>query len=149
MRSIIQRVSYAKVAVEGTVVGEIERGLMALVGFGPNDSDKEIDYIIEKLLNIRIFEDTDEKMNLSLKDVEGGLLIVPNFTLYGDARKGRRPSFVGGAPIQDANILFEKMVRRAKELHSDVECGIFQADMKVELLNDGPVTILLDSEKLF
>ena len=149
MRSVIQRVSHAKVVVEGKVVGEIEKGLLALVGFGPNDTEKEMDYIIDKTINLRIFEDENEKMNLSLKDINGGLLIIPNFTLYGDARKGKRPSFASGAPVQVASELFEKLVKKSKELHLKVESGIFQADMKVELLNDGPVTIMLDSDKLF
>lgn len=149
MRAVIQRCGYASVKVDGKTVGEINRGIMALVGFIPSDDEKTMDYILEKISNLRIFEDEDEKMNLSLLDIKGELLIVPNFTLYGDARKGRRPGFSSAASPQDAQAMFEKLIEKAKELPMKVESGIFQADMKVELMNDGPVTILLDSEKLF
>lgn len=149
MRSVVQRVKYGKVTVENKIAGEIKAGLLVLIGFSPADTEKEIDYTIDKILNLRIFEDDDEKMNLSLKDIDGEVLFIPNFTLYGDVRKGKRPSFTGGAGIQVANELFDKFVKRAKETYPKVQCGIFQADMKVELLNDGPVTILIDSDKLF
>ncbi len=149
MRGVIQRVSWAKVSVDGNVVGEIKRGIMVLVGMINSDDEKVMDYMLEKIVNLRIFEDENDKMNLSLKDIEGELLIVPNFTLYGDARKGRRPSYAIAASPKEAEGIFEEFVRRAKELHLKVETGIFQAEMKVELLNDGPVTILLDSERNF
>ena len=149
MRMVIQKVERASVSVDGVVRGEIGNGLMALVGLLPTDDEKVMDYMLEKIVNLRIFEDENDKMNLSLKDIEGELLIVPNFTLYGDARKGRRPSYAIAASPKEAEGIFEEFVRRAKELPLKVETGIFQAEMKVELLNDGPVTILLDSERNF
>lgn len=149
MRAVLQRVAHARVTVEGKITGEIKKGILALVGMGPEDNDKTIDYMLDKMIHMRIFEDEEEKMNLSLMEVSGGLLLVPNFTLYGDARKGRRPGYSSGASPDQAKKLFEDMVKKAKELPLTVETGIFQADMKVELLNDGPVTLLLDSDKNF
>lgn len=149
MRGVIQRVSNAKVTVDGNVAGEIKRGIMVLVGFIPSDDEKVMDYMLEKIVNLRIFEDENDKMNLSVKDIEGEILIVPNFTLYGDARKGRRPSYANAASPAEAESIFARFVQKAKELPLKVETGIFQAEMKIELLNDGPVTILLDSERNF
>ncbi|MGL4791232.1 MAG: D-aminoacyl-tRNA deacylase [Anaerotignaceae bacterium] len=149
MRAVVQRSGYASVKVDGKTVGEINKGIMVLIGFLPTDNEKTIDYIIEKVANLRIFEDEDEKMNLSLLDIKGELLVVPNFTLYGDARKGRRPGFSNAATPEQAEAMFDKFIEKAKTLPIKVESGIFQADMKVELMNDGPVTILLDSEKVF
>ncbi|MCI8342533.1 MAG: D-tyrosyl-tRNA(Tyr) deacylase [Firmicutes bacterium] len=149
MRAVVQRCGYAKVSVEGNVVGNIGAGLMVLVGFLPQDDEKTMDYMLDKIVNLRIFEDENEKMNKSLLDVNGELLIVPNFTLYGDARKGRRPGYSTAASPAEAEGKYAEFVKKAVEFPINVESGIFQADMKVELMNDGPVTILLDSEKNF
>jgi D-tyrosyl-tRNA(Tyr) deacylase len=149
MRAIIQRVSRAKVKVDGEVIGEIGEGILVLLGVAESDSEKAAVYLLEKTLNLRIFEDADDKMNLSLLDIKGELLVVSQFTLYGDARKGRRPSFVRAAAPDEANRLYEFYVGEARKQIGKVETGRFQAMMNVELVNDGPVTILLDSEKLF
>ena len=150
MRAVIQRCLYGKVIVEGEIVGKVDEGIVALVGFSPTDNEKTMDYMLEKIINLRIFEDCDEKMNISLLDKKGELLIVPNFTLYGDARKGRRPGYSSAAIPKDAEEMFNTLVKKAKVLDlNKIENGIFQADMKVELINDGPITLLLDSEKLF
>ena len=149
MRAIIQRVSRAKVTIEGEIIGEIGKGILVLLGVAEGDSEKEAVYLLEKTLNLRIFEDADGKMNLSLLDTKGELLVVSQFTLYGDARKGRRPSFIRAAAPDEANRLYEFYVGEARGQVEKVETGRFQAMMDVELVNDGPVTILLDSEKLF
>ncbi len=149
MRAVLQRVSYASVKVNGEITGKIDRGILALVGINSGDDENVFRYIADKIINLRIFEDSDGKMNLSVNDLNGGILIVPNFTLYADARKGRRPSFVMGAKPDDAEGLFAEFIETIKKMHENVETGIFRADMKVELLNDGPVTILLDSDKNF
>ncbi len=149
MRAIIQKVSRAKVTVGGETVGEIGKGILVLLGVAESDSEKEAVYLLDKTLNLRIFEDTDGKMNLSLLDTKGELLVVSQFTLYGDARKGRRPSFIRAAAPNEANRLYEFYVEAAREQIRKVETGRFQAMMDVESVNDGPVTILLDSEKLF
>lgn len=149
MRFVIQRVERAKVTVEGKVSGEIGNGYVVLVGLLPTDDDKVMDYMLDKLVNLRIYEDENDKLNLSLKDIDGEILIVPNFTLYGDARKGRRPSYAKAAPPDKAEKLFYRFVEKAKETGLNVQTGIFRTHMKVELVNDGPVTILLDSEKNF
>ena len=149
MRFVIQRVERAKVTVEGKVSGEIGNGYVVLVGLLPTDDDKVMDYMLDKLVNLRIYEDENDKLNLSLKDIVGEILIVPNFTLYGDARKGRRPSYAKAAPPDEAEKLFDRFVEKAKETGLNVQTGIFRTHMKVELVNDGPVTILLDSEKNF
>jgi len=149
MRSVIQRVSRAKVTVDGEITGEIGKGILVLLGVANEDSEKEADYLLEKIVNLRIFEDADGKMNLSLTDIGGDLLVVSQFTLYGDVRKGRRPSFIKAAPPEKANALYEFFVAEARKHIAKVETGRFQAMMDVELVNDGPVTILLDSDKLF
>lgn len=149
MRFVIQRVERAEVTVEGKVSGEIGNGYVVLVGLLPTDDDKVMDYMLDKLVNLRIYEDENDKLNLSLKDIGGEILIVPNFTLYGDARKGRRPSYAKAAPPDEAEKLFDRFVEKAKETGLNVQTGIFRTHMKVELVNDGPVTILLDSEKNF
>ena len=149
MRFVIQRVERAKVTVEGKVSGEIGNGYVVLVGLLPTDDDNVMDYMLDKLVNLRIYEDENDKLNLSLKDIGGEILIVPNFTLYGDARKGRRPSYAKAAPPDEAEKLFDRFVEKAKETGLNVQTGIFRTHMKVELVNDGPVTILLDSEKNF
>lgn len=149
MRAVIQRVNYAKVVVDNRVIANIYKGILALVGFQLTDNEKSMDYIINKIINMRIFEDENNKMNLSLKDINGELLIVPNFTLYGDGRKGNRPSYSSGSPSAQAQLQFTKFVELANKTSINIQTGKFQADMKVELLNDGPVTLLLDSDKLF
>ena len=149
MRAVIQRVSRAKVSVDSEIIGEIGNGLLVLLGVSKEDSEKDSLYLLEKTLNLRIFEDADDKMNLSLLDISGELLVVSQFTLYGDARKGRRPSFIEAATPLEANQLYEFFVAGARKHLSKVETGLFQAMMEVELVNDGPVTILLDSNKNF
>lgn len=149
MRAILQRVLYASVDVDGKTVGKIGKGIMALIGINSTDNEQVYKYIADKIINLRIFEDEEQKMNLSVDDIGGGILIVPNFTLYADARKGRRPSFVMGAKPDEAEDKFDDFVKIAKNMYNDVQTGIFRADMKVELLNYGPVTILLDSDKNF
>ncbi len=149
MRAVIQRVSRAKVSVGGEIVGESRSGILVLLGVSVEDTAKDAIYLLEKTLNLRIFEDADGKMNLSLLDTDGELLVVSQFTLYGDTRKGRRPSFIEAAPPAKANELYEFFVTEAKKQMEKVATGRFQAMMDVELVNDGPVTILLDSTKLF
>ena len=147
MRAVVQRVTQARVVIDGECVGEIGKGIMLLVGFAADDNDSVIDYIVDKTINLRIFEDTDEKMNLSLVDIDGGLLVVPNFTLYGDTRKGRRPGYSSGASPAVAEGIYIRFVEMVKSKYAKVETGVFQAYMQVELINDGPVTLLLNSEK--
>lgn len=149
MRAVIQRVSRAKVSVEGEITGEIGAGILILLGISREDSEKDAKYILDKTLNLRIFEDARGKMNLSLLDSNGGLLVVSQFTIYGDARKGRRPSFVEAAAPEKAKQLYEFFVGEARKHIKEVETGKFRAMMDVESVNDGPVTILLDSSKLF
>lgn len=149
MRAVIQRVSRAKVTVEGEITGEIGKGLLVLLGVSVRDSEADAAQLVEKVVNLRIFDDPGGKMNLSLVDVDGDLLVVSQFTLYGDTRKGRRPSFIDAAPPVRANRLYEHFVSEAGKLVKKVETGRFQAMMDVELVNDGPVTLLIDSEKTF
>ena len=147
MRAVVQRVSRAKVTVDGEVTGEIGRGLLVLLGVAGNDSEPDADYLVEKIVNLRIFEDAADKMNLSLLDINGHLLVVSQFTLYGDTRRGRRPSFIDAAPPDKANELYEYFISKSRQQVTKVETGLFQAMMDVELINAGPVTIMLDSEK--
>lgn len=149
MRAVVQRVSRSNVEVEGERVGEIQKGIMVLLGVGTEDTEKDVDYMLDKVVNLRIFEDENDKMNLSLKDVGGELLVVSQFTLYGDARKGRRPGFTQAAPPSLADDLYMKFVEKARAMGVKTETGRFQTHMMVELVNDGPVTLLLDSNKLF
>lgn len=149
MRSVIQRVSRARVSVDGETTGEIGKGILVLLGVSSTDSEKDAFYLLEKTLNLRIFEDAGGKMNLSLLDIKGELLVVSQFTLYGDTRKGRRPSFIEAAAPVEANRLYEFFVAEARKQIERVATGRFQAMMDVELVNDGPVTILLDSHKNF
>ena len=149
MRAVVQRVSSSKVTVDGQVTGEINKGLLVLLGVTHEDTSKDVDYIIDKTLNLRIFEDENEKMNLSLKDIGGELLVVSQFTLYGDCRKGRRPSFSTAARPEHATPLYEEFIERVKAEGINVGTGQFGAHMMVDLTNDGPVTILLDSSKSF
>lgn len=149
MRAVVQRVSRAKVVVEGKVTGEIGPGLVVLLGVGRTDTPESAGYLAEKVSTLRIFADDAGKMNRSLVDVGGAVLAVSQFTLYGDARGQRRPTFITAAPPEEGKRLYEEFVAALRKLGVRVETGIFQAFMEVELTNDGPVTILLDSEKLF
>jgi D-tyrosyl-tRNA(Tyr) deacylase len=149
MRAVVQRVARASVAVDGEVIGEIGNGLVVLVGIARDDTKVEAAYLVDKIAALRIFEDEAGKMNLSVKDVHGGLLIISQFTLYGDVRRGLRPSWIDAAPPEIAEPLYDFFVRQARAAIKDVATGRFQAMMQVELVNDGPVTILLDSKKLF
>ena len=149
MRAVIQRVSSASVSVDESVTGQIEAGLLVLLGVGQGDTLADLDYIFQKTVGLRVFEDDQGKMNLSLQDVSGQLLVVSQFTLLGDVRKGKRPYFGDAAPPEQANDLYEAFVQRAKAENIQVQTGVFQADMQVSLVNDGPVTILLDSKKVF
>ncbi len=146
MKVVVQRVKSAKVDVDLETIGEIEKGILVLVGFQVTDDESVIEYIIDKLIGLRIFEDEAGKMNISVKDIGGGILLVPNFTLYGDCRKGKRPSFISAAKPEDARQLFEIFVSLFKERYNQVEVGKFQADMKVSLINDGPVTLILEKD---
>lgn len=149
MRAVIQRVSRASVTVEGETVGSIGKGLLVLLGVAVTDGEKDADYLVEKTLNLRIFDDSDGKMNLSVIEAGGGLLVVSQFTLLADSRKGRRPSYIDAARPEDANRLYEYFVSRAGRSVANIATGRFQAMMDVELVNDGPVTILLDSGRNF
>jgi D-tyrosyl-tRNA(Tyr) deacylase len=149
MRAVVQRVTRASVTVDGRVIGEIGHGLVVLVGIARDDTKVEAAYLVDKITALRIFDDDEGKMNLSVKDVNGGLLIVSQFTLYGDVRRGLRPSWIEAAPPEVAEPLYEFFVRQARAAVPNVATGKFQAMMQVELVNDGPVTILLDSQKLF
>ena len=149
MRAVVQRVSRASVTVDNVVVGAIDRGLLILLGVTPADSEAAADYLAEKIAGLRIFEDDGGKMNLSVQDTGGAVLAVSQFTLYGDARKGKRPSFDDAARPEQARKLYEYFVERISAQGLRCETGRFQETMQVELVNDGPVTILLDSEKSF
>ncbi len=153
MRAVVQRVSRARVTVAGEVdsdiAGEIGRGLLVLLGVGAGDSRADADYLADKIIGLRIFEDAGGKMNLSVAEVGGALLVVSQFTLYGDARRGKRPSFDAAAPPQQARELYEYFVEKVRAAGLRSETGRFQETMQVELVNEGPVTILLDSAKAF
>jgi len=149
MRAVIQRVKRAHVKVDGSIRGEIGQGLLVLLGVGKDDSDDDARQIADKLSLLRIFEDSEGKMNLSVRDIGGSVLVVSQFTLLADCRKGRRPSFVGAGDPEQARILYEKVVDLLRQSEVPTSEGVFQAMMEVELVNDGPVTILLDSKKAF
>lgn len=149
MRAVVQRVTSSSVAVEGKVVGEIGAGLLVLLGVARDDGKEDADYLAEKITNLRVFTDQQGKMNLSLLDRGGAMLVVSQFTLYGDTRRGRRPSYIDAAEPEKANALYEYFVERIRSQGIPVETGVFQAMMQVNLTNDGPVTILLDSKKTF
>ena len=149
MRAVVQRVSHARVVVEAQVTGEIAAGLLVFIGVGRTDTLETASLIAEKIVNLRIFNDEQGKMNRSLLDIRGAILAVSQFTLYGDARGGRRPSFIQAAAPEQGKSLYEEFVRAVAALGVRVETGVFQTHMSVELTNDGPVTILLDSDKLF
>jgi len=148
MRAVVQRVKKASVTVGERLTGSIEKGLLVFLGIEDTDTEKDCAYIADKVLGLRIFEDEDEKMNLSVQDVGGSVLMVSQFTLYGDARKGKRPSFIKAARPEQAIPLYEKTIEMLRE-SVPVETGEFQAMMDVSLINDGPVTILLESKRLF
>jgi D-tyrosyl-tRNA(Tyr) deacylase len=147
MRMVIQRVSQASVQVDGDVVGKIGRGLLVFLGVGREDSQADIDFIADKAVNLRIFEDTDGKMNHSIKDIDGQVLLISQFTLFGDCRKGRRPDFTAAGPPDLAKTLYEQTIRAIEEKGVPVETGIFAAHMHIDSINDGPVTLILDSKK--
>lgn len=149
MRAVVQRVSKASVTVEGEVAGQIGRGLLVLLGVTQDDTETDADYLAEKTAGLRVFEDADGKMNLSVIDVGGAVLAVSQFTLYGDVRRGKRPSFDAAARPEQAKALYEYFVGRIQAMGLRCETGVFQAMMDVELINSGPVTILLDSTKAF
>jgi D-aminoacyl-tRNA deacylase len=149
MRAVVQRVSRARVIVQGRVAGEITAGLVILLGVGRDDTSAVAANMAEKIANLRIFEDDQRKMNRSLLDVKGSALVVSQFTLYGDARGQRRPSFIAAAPPEQAKKLYEEFSEALRKLGVTVATGVFQAMMSVELVNEGPVTILLDSDKTF
>jgi len=149
MRAVVQRVTRASVTVGNEVVGEIEGGLVFLLGVARDDAEADADYLVAKIVALRIFDDEDGTMNLSVKDVAGALLAVSQFTLFGDVRRGLRPSWIAAAAPDIAEPLYEYFLRRASEVMGRVEAGSFGSNMQVELVNDGPVTILLDSRKLF
>jgi D-aminoacyl-tRNA deacylase len=149
MRAVVQRVTRAKVTVDGKIVGEIGNGLVVLLGIAQDDSEKDVEYLVNKIIALRIFDDEQGKMNVSLKDIGGGLLVVSQFTLYGDVRHGLRPSWSDAAQPEVAEPIYESFLRKAREIVESVATGSFRKMMQVELVNDGPVTILLDSRKTF
>lgn len=145
MRVVLQRVTRASVEVKGEIIGKIKSGLVVLLGIHSEDNMKELDWMVNKIVGLRIFEDENEKMNYSLTDIEGDLLIVSQFTLYGDCEKGRRPGFTYAARPEKAIPMYEEFIKKCRSLGVCVETGEFGADMKVDLLNDGPVTLIIDS----
>lgn len=149
MRCVVQRVTSSSVTVDGVVSGKIDAGIMVLIGVSVDDTEADLKYMAEKVPNLRIFDDENGVMNRSVLDVGGSILAVSQFTLYGDARGGRRPSYIRAAKPDKADELYEKLIARWREKGIHVETGIFRTEMKVSLVNDGPVTILLDSEKTF
>ena len=146
MRLVVQRVSHSKVEVDSKIIGQIGKGFLVMLGVGPEDTTEIADFLVEKLCNLRVFKDEAEKMNLSIKDIDGELLIVSQFTLYADCKKGNRPSFTNAAKPEKANELYEYFIEKCRNKVRKVEHGEFGADMKVSLLNDGPVTIILEKE---
>lgn len=146
MRAVVQRVKYSSVTVDEQVVGKIDKGLMVLLGITHSDGEKEVNWLAKKIKDLRIFEDAEGKMNLGLEDIKGELLVISQFTLYGDCIKGRRPGFVDAARPELANPLYEKFLEKCRSFGVKTEAGIFGADMKVELLNDGPVTLIIDTK---
>lgn len=149
MRVVVQRVSSASVEVAGVTVGRIDRGFLVLLGVASSDTPEDVRYLANKVAGLRVFEDADGKMNLSLADVGGAVLLVSQFTLYGDCRQGRRPSFTAAARPDAATALYEQFASQLRQSNIPVETGRFQMEMQVSLVNDGPVTLLLDSSKLF
>ncbi len=148
MRFVIQRVKHASVTIDGNIHGKIEKGFLVLIGVGQNDTEAIADKMVQKLINMRIFEDENGKTNLALKDVNGELLLISQFTLYANCKKGNRPSFIEAGSPDMANSLYQYIIRKCREEIAVVEEGEFGADMKVELLNDGPFTVILDSAEI-
>lgn len=148
MRAVVQRVKNGSVEIEEKEIGKIEKGLVILLGVGRNDVEKDAEYLAEKIVNLRIFEDKEGKMNLSARDINGQILVISQFTLYGDCKKGRRPSFISAALPDKAEKLYDYFIKYIKNYGLKVETGKFQTMMLIKIFNDGPVTILLDSEKL-
>lgn len=148
MKAVIQRVQYATVKVDGRLIGQCKKGFMILLGVGEEDTEKDVDVLVNKICKLRVFEDEAGKMNLSIQDAGGEMLVISQFTLYAECRKGNRPSFIKAAPPVMAIPLYERFVEGVKNTGISVETGEFGADMKVELLNDGPVTIVLESKEL-
>ena len=144
MKLVVQRVKKAEVKVDGSIIGEIDKGFLVLIGIKVGDTKEQADYLVKKLCNLRVFSDENDKMNLSIKDVKGKLLIVSQFTLYGDCSQGNRPSFIEAARPEEANPLYEYFCNQCELNNIEVQKGIFGADMKVELINDGPVTIIIE-----
>lgn len=149
MRFVIQRVAHASVTIDGVIRGKIDKGFLVLIGVGQGDDEKIADKMVQKLIGMRIFEDENGKTNLALKDVGGQLLLVSQFTLYADCKKGNRPSFIAAGSPQRADELYQYIITKCKEEIAVVEQGEFGADMKVELLNDGPFTVIMDSDEIF
>jgi D-tyrosyl-tRNA(Tyr) deacylase len=149
MRAVVQRVARAKVTVEDEVAGEIKQGLVVLLGVARDDSEGDAEYLAAKIVSLRIFDDEAGKMNRSVKDIDGGLLVISQFTLYGDVRRGLRPSWINAAAPEVAKPLYEFFIAQTRKLLTEVASGSFRSMMQVELVNDGPVTILLDSRKQF
>ncbi len=146
MRAVIQRVKYSSVSVDGEIIGKIDKGLMVLLGVTHTDGEREIKWLAKKIKDLRIFEDGEGKMNLGLEDIKGELLVISQFTLYGECIKGRRPGFVDAAKPDIAEPLYERFLEECRSFGIKTECGKFGADMKVELLNDGPVTLIIDTK---
>ncbi len=149
MRAVVQRISEGKVVIGEKTTGAINKGLLVFLGVTNEDTTQDVNYMAEKIVNLRIFEDENEKLNLSVKDIEGKILAVSQFTLLGDCRKGRRPNFIEAAKPDMANELYEAFINKCKDLGIQVETGVFQAHMMVHSVNDGPVTMLIDSKKTF
>lgn len=149
MRAVVQRSYEASVKVDGETIGEIDWGMVVLLGIKDTDTIEDLNYILRKLLNLRIYDDENGVMNKSIMDVGGSILLISQFTLYGDVRKGNRPSYLTAAGFEEGRAIYEKMIEELKNSHLKIETGSYGADMKVSLINNGPVTILLDSEKVF
>lgn len=149
MRAVVQRVKQASVTVDSQITGRIEQGLLVFLGVGPDDGPADAAYITDKIANLRIFADDSGKMNRSVQDIAGGILLISQFTLFGDCRKGRRPDFSQAAPPALAKALYEQAIETLRGLGLTVQTGIFAADMQIDSVNDGPVTILLDSKRMF
>jgi D-aminoacyl-tRNA deacylase len=149
MRATIQRVESASVKVDSQLISKITKGILVFIGVGKEDTDKDADYVASKIMCMRIFDDNEGKMNLSLADINGQALIVSQFTLFGDCRKGKRPSFESAADMEKAKVLYEYLVEKCKQSNLVIGKGVFRENMLVDLVNDGPVTILLDSKKIF